>query len=119
MSYNFYKIHIYKFDSAFVYMINKGEEGNLEGQLKGSFDQMIKVIKEKCFKITENVIEENKMQRKEIQQLHNEVKEEKYIYQKTTENVPEGNRVLQNELHKWQKENVDLTKKLDELTEAR
>ena len=28
-------------------MINTGTEDNLEGQLKGSFDQMIKIIEEK------------------------------------------------------------------------
>ena len=41
---------------------------------------MIKVIEEKCLKITANVTEENRLLRNEIQQLHNEVKEEKYLY---------------------------------------
>ena len=119
MSMIFIKLDIYKFDSAFIYMINTGTEDNLEGQLKSSFDQMIKVIEEKCFKITENVTGENRVLRKEIQQLYNEVKEEKYVYQKTTENVTEENRVLQNELHKWRKQNVDLTNKLEALTEEK
>jgi hypothetical protein len=98
-------------------MINTGTEGNLEGQLKSSFDQMIKVIEEKCLKITENVTEENRIFRKEIQQLHNEVKEEKCLYQKMTENVKKENRALENEIQEWRKQNLDLTRKLEVLTE--
>ena len=94
-------------------MINTASEDNLEDQLKSSFDQIIKVIEEKCFKITENVTEENKLLRNEIQQLHNEVKEEKHLYQKMTENVTEENIMLRNEIHKLHNERLDLTKRLE------
>jgi len=47
-------------------MINTGSENNLEDQLKDFQHQMIKVIDEKCVKITENVTEENRALRKEF-----------------------------------------------------
>ena len=68
-------------------MINTESENNLEDQLKGFQDQIIKVIDEKCLKITENVTEEKTTMGKEVQQLRNEVIEEKNRSQKTTDNI--------------------------------
>ena len=67
MSYDFYLYHIYKFDSAFVYMINKGSglENNLEEELKdidekmSHYDVMVK-----------NLTEQNRELQYEIQLLH-------------------------------------------------
>lgn len=97
-------------------MINSGAEDNLKDELKESFDQMIKVIEEK-FKAIENVNEENRLIRKEIQHLSNEIKEEKNLYQKATENAKEENRTLKAELDKLENENVKLTRKLCVLEE--
>jgi hypothetical protein len=45
-----------------------------------------------------------------IQQLRNQVIEEKNCYQKTTDNITKENIMLQNELNKLHNEKLDLTK---------
>jgi hypothetical protein len=47
---------------------------------------------------------------KRIQQLRNQVIEEKNCYQKTTDNITKENIILQKELNKLHSEKLDLTK---------